>query len=346
MLRAVSQAVVDAVGAACRAIYQQARADSDQAGMGTTCTMVLMAGRQKAVMAHVGDSRLYLLRGGEVLQLSEDHTYVGELVKRGALSEAQAINHPQGNVLSRAMGVQEQIPIDGLVFDVDPGDTLMLCSDGIYNYYPDPRELIGILGEPDLERATHLLLSRAMERGGHDNLTTIIWRPDFSEATAARAPGGVPAGRRSALLGAALPFIHLSPAERLTVLGLTQICHAAAGHTLSKDGVRDSAWMLVLEGAVDVFAPQAAPSQLGPGQAFGLARLLGHATVDLTARSATPCHYLALERDDLMALINAQPLLGSKIFCGMAEALRAQPRAPAAGAAVTAVAEATGPLSF
>jgi serine/threonine protein phosphatase PrpC len=116
-IKALAKGVEAAMVAACKAIYKTSSKNPDQAGMGCTCTLMFLAGNNKGILGHVGDSRLYVVRSGAVHQLSEDHTFVNELLKRGAITKAQAKNHPQGNVLSRAMGPDRlsRRPTDGTV---------------------------------------------------------------------------------------------------------------------------------------------------------------------------------------------------------------------------------------
>ena len=215
-LKTLRRAVEDAVQAACKEIFKQANRSSEQAGMGTTCTMIFLASETKAILAHVGDSRLYMMRDEAVHQLSEDHTYVGELVKRGALSQEQARNHPQGNVLSRAMGVQATVAIDTMAFDYDPGDTLFLCSDGVYNYYQETRELGAFLGNSDLNVAVAHIIDRALERGGHDNCTAIVCR---APGTTAPQDQELTAHERIATLKGIPLFSHLNYMETGAVGG-------------------------------------------------------------------------------------------------------------------------------
>ena len=227
-LKVVRKAMEQALSNACKEIYRQAQRNPEQQGMGTTCTAVMLMGHNKGILGHVGDSRLYVLRAGVLHQLTEDHTYVNELVKRGALSREQAKNHPQGNVLSRAMGVQPSINVDTMIFDLDPGDTYLLCSDGMYNYYPEAQELAVSLQMPNLDAGLRNLISVALERGGHDNCTGIVFRIG---GAVPHADAGVAAEQRIAILKRIPIFSHLTYHELVKVLGLTQLTRAARRHT-------------------------------------------------------------------------------------------------------------------
>ncbi|MGB9802603.1 Stp1/IreP family PP2C-type Ser/Thr phosphatase [Desulfofundulus sp.] len=165
--------LVQGVQEANRLVYQLSSSSASYRGMGTTLTAVLVA-KEYLHLAHVGDSRVYLLRGGKILQLTEDHSLVQELVRLGGLSEEQARCHPQRNVLTRALGIEPRLEVDGGQVKLHPGDKVLLCTDGLTVHLP-PHE-IGTLVEknPDLNRAVKKLVEVALERGGSDNITVIL----------------------------------------------------------------------------------------------------------------------------------------------------------------------------
>lgn len=132
----ISALIVEAVETACAKVFEAAHADAEKAGMGTTLEMVLVI-NQIGFMGHVGDSRLYLRRDGEVHQLSEDHSFVREMVRAGQLTEEQAKHSPVGNVITRAVGISQTVKVDTLAFDILPDDILLLCSDGLSDYLED-----------------------------------------------------------------------------------------------------------------------------------------------------------------------------------------------------------------
>ena len=165
-----------AVEAASREIYRAALEDPSLAGMGTTVTTALLVGRS-AFMAHVGDSRLYLLRGGRIFQLSEDHSLVNEQLKAGAITEAEARSSRFRNIITRSVGFEEGVLVDVVGFDVEKGDVLVLCCDGLSNLVADS-EILGIAGNGQLSEAPERLVALANERGGDDNITVIVVRVD------------------------------------------------------------------------------------------------------------------------------------------------------------------------
>lgn len=165
-------AVSQAIHRANAAIWTEAQAAGMQ--MGSTVVTLLIRGTQFAVL-WVGDSRAYLLRAGALYQLSRDHTQVQEMIDRGLLTEAEAVDHPMGHVLARAVGVREQLEIEAIIDEVAPGDIFLLCSDGLSGVLND-EEIAATLrasGEAD-EQAVDSLIAQTLERGAPDNVTTIV----------------------------------------------------------------------------------------------------------------------------------------------------------------------------
>jgi PPM family protein phosphatase len=161
--------------AANRVIHQRARAELPLYGMGTTCTALALCGR-RAYCAHVGDSRLYLLRGGESYLMSEDHSAVMDLVRRGMLRREAARHHADRNVLLRALGTRPEITVTcwQKPFPWRAGDVFLLCSDGLYDLVEEAEMLSAAGAEP--AAACAALIELAKERGGHDNITVGVVR--------------------------------------------------------------------------------------------------------------------------------------------------------------------------
>ena len=168
--------VVGAIHEANLMIKTRAEGDRSLIGMGTTCTLALVLGNGRCMMGHVGDSRLYRIHGGEIRQLSEDHSYVQELVNCGALKPEAAATHPKRNIITRALGLGDDVSVDTFEFTVEDGDTLLLCSDGLSGYIPEASLLSACEAEPDLERGVDGLVDQAIEAGGSDNITCILIR--------------------------------------------------------------------------------------------------------------------------------------------------------------------------
>jgi protein phosphatase len=164
-----------AVHLANRKIFKSAEENPDQHGMGATLTAAWIEGAKLSV-AHVGDSRAYLLRGGSLLQLTRDHSLVAEQVRRGILTAAEAEESDMQSVLLRALGAQAEIEVDAEEHALFPRDALLLCSDGLTRVVTDP-EIAGTLqAETNPGKAAEKLAALANERGGPDNITVVIVR--------------------------------------------------------------------------------------------------------------------------------------------------------------------------
>ena len=160
-----------AIEAASAAVYRRSVEEGNR-GMGTTCTTLLIAG-SKAIMGHVGDSRLYLSRAGQLHTVSQDHTYVNEAVRHGIMTREEALASGYGNIVTRAVGPHENVLVDTLVFDVLPHDRLLLCSDGLHGYF-EQAELATLFAETPEDQLAQRLIDLSNERGGKDNITAIL----------------------------------------------------------------------------------------------------------------------------------------------------------------------------
>jgi serine/threonine protein phosphatase PrpC len=188
------EALRRAVEEANRQIHAAAAEDSSKHGMGTTCTALAIRGDQ-GLAAHVGDSRLYMLRAGQLYQLSEDHSAVMEMVKLGLISKEEARTHEDKNVILRALGTSPEVEVSTIEpFRVRLGDYYLLCSDGLYDLVRD-EEIAAVLAESeDIHAAGERLIATAKERGGHDNITVGILAI-MPEGAAAAEADDVPATR-------------------------------------------------------------------------------------------------------------------------------------------------------
>ena len=176
--------VRDAVQRANGAIHGLAASDPEKTGMGTTLTAGLFTGAALSVL-HVGDSRAYLWRDGELTQITDDHSVVAELMRRGSLSADQALTHPHRNVITRALGAERTVSVDIITQPLQPGDVVLLCSDGLSSYVRDP-DIADTLSEAsDLGMAARGLVDLANRAGGADNVTVVLARVDVSPDGAA-----------------------------------------------------------------------------------------------------------------------------------------------------------------
>lgn len=176
--------VAELVQEANRRVFQRSNEDAAVSGMGTTMTVALVDDASGTVaIGHVGDSRAYLVRDGELEQLTEDHTLVNELLKSGKLSPEEAVVHPQRSVITRALGTEPDVDVDTFTIETRPGDVFLLCSDGLSSMISDG-EILGLVrgGEGDLEAALRRLIRAANTSGGDDNITVVAFEIADSSA--------------------------------------------------------------------------------------------------------------------------------------------------------------------
>lgn len=163
-----------AIEEANRIIFDYARenpVDAGNLGCTVTCAMVV---DNWAAIANVGDSRTYCLRDGELTQLTDDHSYVWQLAQEGHLLLEEIYDHPQRNVITRALGNRAEVPIDAISYELEPGDRLLLCSDGVWEMIRNPEEIRELLASDELESAVNGLIEAANKYGGTDNIGVVI----------------------------------------------------------------------------------------------------------------------------------------------------------------------------
>jgi protein phosphatase len=170
------QALVEALQAAHEQIRQYSFAHPELWGMGTTCTAAAIV-HDALYYAHVGDTRLYLIRGGQITRITRDHSYVGRLVEAGMISPEEAETHPQRNILTAALGTNADFIMDsrGQPEPLRPEDVLLICSDGLWGQVRDA-EILEAVENKSAEQAGRELIKLARERGGPDNITVSILR--------------------------------------------------------------------------------------------------------------------------------------------------------------------------
>lgn len=167
--------LLDAIECANNAIYKMSVRSPQLHGMGTTVTACVITDG-KVTAAQVGDSRLYLIRDGEITQITKDHSLVEMLIESGSITKEDAKHHPQKNVITRAIGTDSTVQADIYEFNATPGDTVLLCSDGLVNMVEDEKILSLITETEDFETLAGNLVNEAENAGGVDNITAVLIR--------------------------------------------------------------------------------------------------------------------------------------------------------------------------
>ncbi|MGZ4176413.1 MAG: Stp1/IreP family PP2C-type Ser/Thr phosphatase [Solirubrobacteraceae bacterium] len=167
--------LTDRIRAANRRIFDLSRTEHEHAGMGTTLTAAYLDDDHLAV-AHVGDSRAYIFRDGELGRLTQDHSLVEELLRQGKLTEEQAAEHPQRSIITRALGIEGDVEVDTWSYPVQAGDVVLLCSDGLTSMIGEEQIVQILRSERSLDRAADRLIGAANDAGGRDNITVVLFR--------------------------------------------------------------------------------------------------------------------------------------------------------------------------
>ncbi|MBR6512565.1 MAG: Stp1/IreP family PP2C-type Ser/Thr phosphatase [Clostridia bacterium] len=167
----IKNLLVTAVTNANFEIFDMAAANPELAGMGTTVVAVLMT-KKVIYIAHAGDSRAYLVSGGEIRQITKDHSVVQELLDLGEITPDEAVDHPRKNLITRALGVEEILKVDFTVEDYKADDILLICTDGLTNELT-PDDILKVLSEKPFEEIADTLVNQANENGGNDNITVV-----------------------------------------------------------------------------------------------------------------------------------------------------------------------------
>lgn len=167
------EAMRAAVARANDAVFLRASQNAEMSGMGTTFSALAMQS-DTAYLAHVGDSRIYLIRRGTIIQLTQDHTLVEEMVLQGLITVREARVHPKRNIITRALGTEQKVEIDIMQLALREDDVFFLCSDGLTNYVEEKQILYAAMSADDWQEKLRRLVGIALENGGQDNITAMF----------------------------------------------------------------------------------------------------------------------------------------------------------------------------
>jgi protein phosphatase len=309
----------DAVAEACREVYQLSSTDPDYARMGTTMTLLLFAG-DKAVMAHVGNTRLYLLRGKTVHLLSTDHTMATDLVRSGAASLTEALDHPYAHVLTRAIGREEMVQVDALLLDVLPHDRFLLCSNGLGPATDQPDKMLPYLSA-DPASIPRDLAHLAREQGGDDDLTAVLVFTEDREQQASRVPRTLKTQTMLDALGALPLFENLDLPQLQRLLNISERRTYPAGPERHLAGVLNSQFYNVQRGKISLVRGGSSLVELAPGDYLGEGLLVLSRPCRASLRTLEQCELLVISRERFQGLIRQQPSLGVVLLRGLCRRL-------------------------
>jgi serine/threonine protein phosphatase PrpC/CRP-like cAMP-binding protein len=295
VLRLLEQGVLRA----CSAVFAEAQRDPSKRGMGTTIVALLIVGT-RGFIAHVGDSRIYLVRSDALHQLTQDHSLINELLKRGRMTPDQVAKLNMKNAVTRAVGVYESVEVDTLDFDVLAGDRFLLATDGLTEYAHD-HDIVRVFREVPEERIAQAFIDHANEGGGKDNITALIVRVPDAAAGLDRLANEV--NLKLETLHRMQLFRHLTYQELVRVLNLIEVRDFAAGQPIIEEGDEGDEMFIVLDGLVRVHTGDSALSVLGAGQHFGEMALVDRAPRSAAVSAEAPSKLMVLHRRDFFDIV-------------------------------------------
>ncbi len=299
-----------AVQRACARIHEEAQADPQKRGMGTTLSALIVLGT-RGFIAHVGDSRIYMERSGTVQQITEDHTVYNELIKRGKLTREQIDKVGHKNAITRAVGVYERVDVDTLMIEVLPGDQFLLASDGLTGYLETTDELAGYVSR-DGDTATKALVDLAKKRGGKDNITVVLVR------LGGEAKGDEERAKRLALkrdVLARMPlFARLGDRELLRVMQSVEVKSFDDGQVIIREGDKGDELFIVLSGKVNVSRGGETLTRFGAGEHFGEMALIRAVPRSATVTADGGAELIVIRRPDFFELLRSEHEIAVKML--------------------------------
>ena len=297
------------------AVHQAAKADEERAGMGTTLTALYIIGK-RGYVAQVGDSRLYVYRGNQVHQITEDHTVVNKMIRAGRLRPEDANKVKYASALTRAVGVYPHVEVETLSIDVLPQDLFLICSDGLYRYF-EYLDVNVFFEHLDLENGAKALVAYANSKGGRDNITVILVK--------ALSGGETPETLRVRLTISSLRkvsfFKYLTYSELLRVITICETVEVANNTRVIEYGKPGREFFLLLQGSARVHRGEKTLVELEPGAHFGEMSLIDNQPRSASITTTSQSVLIRIGRDDFYNVLREDSVLGVKLLWNFVQAL-------------------------
>ena len=298
-------------------VFEASEANIEQRGMGTTLTCLIVH-KERALVAQVGDSRLYLVRSDQAHQVTTDHTILTDMIRAGRVDP----NDPEAalrlNALTRAVGVHQSVEVDTLELDTLPGDVLMLCSDGLCGYLDD-FDLSAFFKHSTNTSAARDLVEFANKRGGHDNITVITLHVKDTEETeqSIRVRLTLDTLKKIPL------FHYLSFSELLHVIPVCQAKFVMEGDTVITEGEMGADFFIVVEGRVKVHVGDNLITELESGQYFGEMSLVDNRPRSASVTATEVGHLIKISRQDFYEVLRGDSVMAVKLLWNFIQTLSA-----------------------
>lgn len=296
-----------AVQKACATVFQMGQEDQQRHGMGTTLSMMLISD-SGGFIAHVGDSRIYLIREDQVHQLSVDHTLINEQLKRGAITKEDARKARYKNVITRALGIQESVRVDTLHLDILPGDKFLLCSDGLHGYLKSG-ELEKVIKSGPADEVCQKFIDLANERGGKDNISAV-----YIEVAEDKDSAADELRHRMTIMRDAPMFKYLSYRELVTLMNLTYTLTVRDQEMIIEEGVTGDEMFILVQGNAQVLKGEQEIARLPHGSHFGEMALIDNAPRSATIKAIGPTRMLVVGRKQFYEYIRKDAAAGVKLL--------------------------------
>lgn len=306
IIRLMESAVQDA----CACVFEEGNKAEGKRGMGTTIVVLLILG-QRGFVSHVGDSRLYLLRKGVAHQLTEDHSLMNELKKRGRLNPETLEKIHNKNAITRAVGVHASVEVDTLDFDVLPGDRYLLCSDGLSGYL-EGDELVKIFSQHPDETVAKVLVDHANNKGGNDNITAVVVKVADPKSGMDRLANEI--NLKFDLLHKMPLFKYLSYPELAKVMNRTQLERAKVDTMLVREGDEGDELFIIISGAVKVHNKSGTLNTLTQGQHFGEMALIDTSKRNASVTTTEDATFLKISRKDFFDIVRTEQGIAVKLL--------------------------------
>jgi serine/threonine protein phosphatase PrpC len=296
-----------AVRQAGRDIFSIAEQDISKRGMGTTVSLLLLT-PTRGYIAHVGDSRVYLVRNEEVYQLTEDHSLIHELIRRKKITSEEAENSPYRNALTRAVGVYADVEVDLLDFEIAEGDHFLLCSDGLSNYLTSEGEVWSVMSEDRFETSPSRFVDLANARGGKDNITALVVHVKSKD----EAQDDI--AFRLNILREMPIFQHLEYVELIEVLNVSRQASFGVGEEIFSEGAEGDEMFVILEGVVSIRKSGKEVITLAQGGHFGEMALMDRNKRSASAVALEPTRVISVQRRPLFHLMQQNKEIAVKLL--------------------------------
>ena len=308
-----------AVHAACEAVYESGQRDPARRGMASTVVIAQVIGAH-AMIVHVGDSRAYIVRQGRLHRLTDDHSLLGEMVRRGEITPEDAARSSLCNVVTRAVGFQPFVEVDALHVELMSGDRLLLCTDGLHGKVADG-DIAEAFATHDEAAVPRALLDAAYRGGGSDNITAVV----VEIAHAVPADAVAPTRKLEALRSIRL-FEHLTYKELNAVVALATVQTFKPGQRIILEGDEGDSLYVSVVGRVEVVKQGPAIATLPAGSSFGEMALIDRRPRSADVVAGDLVRTLVIARDELFALMRGEPELAAKLLWAFCRALNARLR--------------------